>query len=151
MHKGISGATFTLQDSGRGSSAVDQCTPEHMAERQVNHSKTQLVTEVASSALKVFGAYSLIMSSNESLSNRLISNSVHNKKKLQEYCVLLSRTLERVPSSATPRSAALSPFKRQLPPSAVTRPPGQPRSCARDARPRPSPTHRGALPDSKKK
>lgn len=28
MHKGISGATFTLQDSGRGSSAVDQCTPE---------------------------------------------------------------------------------------------------------------------------
>lgn len=150
MHKGISGATFTLQDSGRGSSAVDQCTPEHVAERRVNHPKMQLVTEVESSALKVFGAYS-IMSSNESISNRLISNSVQNKKKLQEYCDLLSRILERVPSSATPRSAALSPFKRELPPSAATRPPGQPRSCARDARPRPSPTHRGALPDSKKR
>lgn len=28
MHEGISGATFTLQDNGKGSSAVDQCTPE---------------------------------------------------------------------------------------------------------------------------
>lgn len=49
MHEGISGATFTLQDNGKGSSAVDQCTPEkHGRKAGKPLRKTQALTEVES-------------------------------------------------------------------------------------------------------
>jgi len=94
---------------------------EHMAERQVNHSQTQLGTEVESSAPKFFGAYSLVTSSNGIISNCLILNGVWNKKKKNKPSGILwsAKLPEHVPSSATPRSTTLAPCK-----SAVTPTPG---------------------------
>lgn len=60
----------TVEEAAQPSISARQ---ERVAERRVNHSKTRLVTEVESSALKFIGAYSLIMSSNVN-----IANSVQN-------------------------------------------------------------------------
>lgn len=84
----------TVEEAAQRSTSALQ---EHMAERQVSHSKMQLLTEVESSALKVFGAYSLIMSSNVNISNNLISNSIHNKKSFRNtgMCSQFCNTQER--------------------------------------------------------
>jgi len=59
MHEGISGATFTLQDKGKGSSAVDQCTAgKHGRKGGSTTRQMQVLTEVECSDLKDFGAYS---------------------------------------------------------------------------------------------
>lgn len=50
VHKGVSGATFTLQDRGRGSSADDQCSPgTHGRKAGLNNGAR---TEAESSALR---------------------------------------------------------------------------------------------------
>lgn len=93
---------------------------EHMAERQANHSKMQLVTEVESSALKVFGAYSLIMSSNVSISNHLISNSLQNKKSFRNTVVYQAGYWNAFPVLRHPGAPHSLLSKGSFPPSAVT-------------------------------